>query len=220
MRQIRKTMFMLAAVAGFAALPALASPIPFNFNAGLGDLGAGPTTFTSGAFSISANGYVGSTANNLFEKNSGGDEQGLGLKGTNDSEINPGQSIVFNLTNLANAGLTSGTFTLGSLQTGEDAEVCVTSSSNPGSAASGTCQAGLIDNLGGSVGTVVVNWSKTDSFVEFITDPHQSSSTGNYLVDGLDVNNSTVPEPPSVILLGTALLGLACVTRRRFVHAG
>lgn len=210
------TAIAIAVLTGLAATPVLASSITYNFNQGLGDMGAGPTTLTAGGISILANGYVTNTPTNMFEKNGGGDEQGLGLVGTANNEINSGQSIIFDLGNLAKAGITSGVFTLGSLEAGEEAEACVTNSGNPGSAVSGTCHMGLTDNLGGNLGSVMLTWSNTDTFIEFATDAGQPVASGNFLVNALDVSDPTaVPELPTLALLGSALLGLAWAARQR-----
>lgn len=208
-RRLWQVAMMMLGLGGFAAVPLFGSPISFNFGGGPGALGTS-AVFTSGGLKITAYGYIGIDPNDLFQKNGGISETGLGLNNTPDNEINPDQSIIFDVSDLISDGITGGTFTLGSLQTGELGEACILSSNIPFS--TGSCAKGLAGN-GSSIGTVTLNWG-SDDFVEFITDPKQPVGPGNYLVDTLTV--ATTPEPPTLILFGTMLLGLALVTRRRW----
>ncbi|MGH9519565.1 MAG: hypothetical protein ACRD2D_07935, partial [Terriglobales bacterium] len=116
-----RLLLSLAGALLLAALPVSASPIVFNFGGPDGAITA-PATFTAGGLSITATGIVGNTSVNLYQKSDSASETGLGLDGTVDHEINPEEAVIFDFTNLIKAGYTSGTFTLGSLQSGEQGE--------------------------------------------------------------------------------------------------
>ncbi|MGH9393956.1 MAG: PEP-CTERM sorting domain-containing protein [Terriglobales bacterium] len=209
--------FPLLGLVALAAGPLYASPITFNFG-GSGEINS-PATFTAGGLTITAYGYVGTVANNLFQKDSSASEDGLGLNATVNDEINANQSIIFDVSGLISKGITGGTFTLGSLQYHNASEVegaaaCVLASNSP-VATPVSCAYDLEGNSQ-SIGSVTLNWGSND-FVEFITDPDQSDGAGNYLVNSLAV--VTTPEPPTMILFGTMLLVLGVATRRRWAES-
>jgi hypothetical protein len=198
---------LLAGALALASAPAFASSITYNFNAGTGNTGSSTYSITQDGISISATGYVnlsgGGTLNNLYLKNGGASETGLGLNATANDEINPNQSIVFDVSNLITAGYTGGTFTLGSLQSGEEGDISVSG---------GNTYAPVIGSSG--IASVFVTWG-SHSTITFTTYPGQSDSNGNYLISSLDVPTTTTPEPPSLMLMGTAMLGLLGLSLRR-----
>ncbi|MGH9473009.1 MAG: PEP-CTERM sorting domain-containing protein, partial [Terriglobales bacterium] len=115
-------------------------------------------------------------------------------------------------------GITGGTFSLGSLQNHsatdvESGDACIISSNSPNYSPGTGCANGLTGVGSSGVGSVTLSWGSSD-FVEFITNPNQTDPSGNFLVDTLTVD--TTPEPPTLILFGTMLLGLALVGRRRW----
>src|SRR5215469_5478586 len=106
---------------GVAVTSASAGTITWNFSTGTSmSLGSTSHTFVSDGIGITA-----SSSTELFSKAGGGDETGLGLTCCNsDHEINPGQSIMFDLSSLFSHNVTSLTLMLGSIQSGEAAKVC------------------------------------------------------------------------------------------------
>lgn len=101
------------------------NPIPSN-----GAVGSASQVFTSQGFSITANGFDHTGSSNdpsheLFFKNGGGDETGLGLVGTAHNELqagspaNPVNYIQLDLHSILAAGFTNGKVEVGSVQAGE-----------------------------------------------------------------------------------------------------
>jgi hypothetical protein len=94
-------------------------------------VGSSNQVFTSQGYSITAYGFdIGNggnaTAHELFYKNAGGDEFGLGLVGTPHNELQlangntgPAQFIQLDLHSILNAGFTNGKIQTGSVQTNE-----------------------------------------------------------------------------------------------------
>jgi hypothetical protein len=182
-----------------AAIPASAdSTYTWNFattpNA---SLGTNTNTYYSNGVGINA---TGST--NLFYKQQGGiggaGETGLGLACCDsDHEINPGQSIILNLSSLFSKNVTGVSLMLGSIQNGETGQVC--------------------DAFESCVTFGSGNDSKLVSIFGLFTDMKKhhsglltiSSGTGDVLINQLQVTTSAVPEPSSLMLMGTGLVGLA-----------
>lgn len=209
-----RSLLLSAGAVLLAGLPLAASPITFSFG-GANQVVASPRTFAVGSLSVTAYGLIdnGNTTDNLYLKNTGASEDGLGLAGTDDFEINPGQRIVFDVSQLESAGITAGTFTLGSLQSGELAQACYGPSFLDGL----TCISGISGNSG-SLGSIFLTW-QNQPYVSFLTDPNQSDSSGNFLVETLQVNQPvTTPEPTTLVLFATALLCLGWVTRQRWLR--
>ncbi|MGH9475317.1 MAG: hypothetical protein ACRD1C_03170 [Terriglobales bacterium] len=217
-----KIALLAAAAFLLTAMPVLAGTITYNFGANGsshdGELNTG-ASFGVSPYQITAYGFVGLTTDvasrNLYQKDDGSSEDGLGLNSTTDHEINPQQAIVFDVANLISAGYTGGTFTLGSLQSGEEGEVAGFNGISAGSLVVGSSYGDVSQYADGATtagtGNIFVNWG-SNPYVGFITDSHQSSSTGNFLVDGLTV--TTTPEPATIFLLLPALLLLGWVGRR------
>lgn len=79
---------VLLGLAVLASASAGHATVQINFNSVTGNLGSNTHTYSSGAYSVTATGYSSfnpsansGTANNLYGKNGGGDENGVGLVG-------------------------------------------------------------------------------------------------------------------------------------------
>lgn len=220
--KLRLLALMTAALV-FGSAPAWASSIDFAFGncatitssipgSCPGNLGTDQATYsvTVGAntYSVTATGYKSATAtDNLYVKNGGTSEFGLGLNGTSDNEINHGQYIYLDFSNLASHGVLSGTIGLGSVQSGEEGSICSTAAvGTPGTVCTN------VGSSGGDMGSLAVTWTAADPFFD-ITVPEDK---GNVLVlSDLSVTpTSTTPEPASMALFGTGLLAFGLFFKR------
>lgn len=187
------------AFACILATGAYADTITFDFNSTTPNASLGTTshTYTEGGLSITA-----SSSTDLFFKVGGGDETGLGLACCDsDHEINPGQSISFDLSSLFSANVTGITITVGSIQPGEtaslcDLDLCLTFDSS---------ENGMAVSILSLYEDMVANHSGQLTI---------SGVTGDVLVDQLQVTTATIPEPNTLLLLGTGVFMLAGVARR------
>ena len=166
-------------------------------------LGTNTYTFNSNGIGITA---TGST--NLFYKLEGGiggaSETGLGLACCDsDHEIERGQSIIFNMSSLFPKKVTAISIMLGSIQAGEfgkacDAfNVCVTFSSSN-------------DAQPVSIMALYTDMKLHNSGLLTITSPH-----GDVLVNQLQVTTTTVPEPASLLMMGSGLIAIGGAIRRK-----
>jgi hypothetical protein len=170
-----------------------ADPITWNLSSGTSmNLGSTSHTFVSDGIAITA-----SSSTDLFSKAGNGDENGLGLTCCDsDHEINPGQSIMFDLSSLFSHSVTSLTLMLGSIQSGEaakvcDLDLCITFNSSD-------------DAKAVSIMTLYTDMKAHGSGTLTIT-----GVTGDLLVDHMEATTSSVPEPSSLLLVGNGILTLA-----------
>jgi hypothetical protein len=170
---------------------ASADTITFNFSTTTGT--STTATYTSDGVTISA---MSGTSADLFFKNGGGDETGLGLTPSSQNEIGAGQSIIFDLSSLFSENVTNLSLALGSIQTNESGQACD---------AFGTCisfgpsQSGTLVDI-----TSLFNEMKSkNSGVLTINAP-----SGNVLIDELQATTA-IPEPSGLLLAGTGIFMMA-----------
>jgi PEP-CTERM motif len=157
-------------------------------------------TYSSG---IVATGYHwdgtwGYTA--LAIKNGGTNETGLGVLDdpSGDNEITSYDAISLDLSVLGNG--TGFWLNMESVQPGESYRYCW--------GANATTQCAPIAT-GVTAGSIWLTLNSADPFL------YISASGGNVLVSSITIPDSQVPEPSSMMLLGSGLLGLAGIVRRK-----
>lgn len=190
--------------------PAWAGTINFTSGYKSGSHGS-QLTYTLDGQTITAygyqEGYRGNSPTDLYVKTSGGDESGLGISNEDDHEIDTSQFIQLNLSNLAGIGITSGDLSIGSVQHGEG--YAIYDSSKVGSL--GSLQlTGTLDETPFSI-----SWSLADPIVGVTAYvPKGGNCDADVLLMSLSTPNDPTPEPASLALMGTGLLGLAFAYRR------
>lgn len=203
---------LLSSVALLSLLSAgaTASPIVFNFSpsAPQGAFGTSQN-FTSGGYTITAYGFVAATgaATNLYHKYTSGNaaETGLGIAADGDHEIPPTYFVQLDVKNLIDAGFTSMTFVLGSLQSGEQAKIF-------GDSSLGTFGDGaLLSTLTGLPVEQSVSLSLTSRYFNVTGG---GGSGADPVLESVSVNK--VPDSGSTIaILGASLLAMASFHYRR-----
>jgi hypothetical protein len=194
-RKFKLRIKLLALAAGFAfSLPAFADSV--NFAASTGSMGKSHVFSVNGG-NITATGYSNTgVTSNLYFKNNGGDETGLGLAGMPANEISGTGFVQFGFGSFL-AGTNGATqLHLGSVEFGESYNVY------------GSNMAGVQGTLLGSGN------SAQTTFTLPATQPYQfvsvSAPKGNVLVQGIQAATSTVSVPESgiLVLLLTGMLGM------------
>lgn len=211
---------LLAVAMLIATSPAWAFDVTWQFATSTmnGNYGTSQSfTGSDASTMVTAYGYqTPSTATDLYGKYTAGDpiETGLGiatptpLLSPNSFEIGTGNFIQFDVSSLL-SGFTGGSFTIGSLQTGESFMLC--GSNSLGTLGTGPdCTAAIFESGSGtSVNTVsLMNWGSFDFY-------SIAGVAGDVLIDNLTLTPvNPVPEPISMLLLGSGLLGLGFLRRR------
>jgi hypothetical protein len=152
------------------------------------DTGLSVLDFVNGGLDLRTVGAIGNTPANLFVKNTGIGDVGLGLFAGPLNEIGPGETVTLDLSKLAQAGFNSGTVTIESLDSGE---------------------VGLVTDELGAHAIVENGSSLTNSIpVSFSTaspDVTVTAVNGSVLAAGdLEI---TVPEVSTTLLFLTGILG-------------
>ncbi|HXH51303.1 MAG TPA: PEP-CTERM sorting domain-containing protein [Terriglobia bacterium] len=139
----------------------------------------------------------------LFGKFTLGDptETGLGIASQVSHEIDNSQFIQFDVSSLLSSFI-GGSFTIGSLQSGESFEICESNTLGD----IGTCGSAIFESGSTTQNTVsLMDWGSFDFY-------SITAASGDVLVDSFAA--TPVPEPVSMLLLGSGLLGLGFLRRR------
>ncbi len=158
--------------------------------------------YNPGPDSVTAYAFGGS--NLLYGKNDGGSEHGVGISGNRDNEITDTTFIQLDLANIS--GLYS--LTIGSTQSVEGFHACF---SNTLGAIGGSCQDFATPSTDPFTTT---DFTKGDQYISIQADGNPNGQ-GNVLLDGLTYSPTPVPEPSSLLLLGTGMIAAAGVVRRK-----
>jgi hypothetical protein len=183
------------------AMPAFANdPIIYSFSGPNVSLGTSEI-YNSNGISIKALGFTnGGAALDLYAKDKGGDEVGLGIANFNDSdhEITAKDFIQFNLTNLWKANPTNVQLSIGSVQHGESWTIW---GSNTKGKLGVEIQSGTTDSPSTFALSVLAERYKYISI---------QAGSGDVLVSTLSANVGVgAPEPTTLLILGSSLAIIA-----------
>jgi hypothetical protein len=188
----------LIIISMLSATPALATTLFYNFDSPTGQLNTSQQYFSDGIL-ITAYGYSHGDPDDLYGKNNGGDESGLGLMGDSDHEIQDNSFVQLNLTNLWVLHPESVQMSIGSVQSGESWEIY---GSNKLGTLGTKIQSGDLD------APSTFTLTSTAENYKYID---VEAMCGDVLLSTLSANVPVecVPEPGSLALMGAGLIGMA-----------
>ena len=192
-----------------AGLATQANAVTFTFQENNSNLSLGPTsTFTNSGFSLTASAFLtaGGTTN-LFAKDQGAGEIGLGIFGTTDNEITMANFIQLTLPTVPPSNFQ--TVISGSVSGGEQMDVYFTTT--PGDLTGAT----LIGSITATGGSVTVPALDQIGFIDVTS--ANNAGNGNVLLASVTVG--AIPEPGCVALLAIALAGTGIESLRRTLRA-
>lgn len=183
--------------------PASAVDLSYNFATPTGNLGNTHIYINNGV-SITAHGFNISPSHtlDLYGKNDGGDENGLGLNIDPDHEIGVSNFVQLDMSQVWATNPTSLTMSIGSVQAGEGWSL-------------------YTSNVLGSLGTLLFSGTTNapNTFPVFpIPNGYQylsvTASHNNVLLSTLDTKGVGVPEPTTMLILGSSL-AMAAMRKRQ-----
>jgi len=179
------------------AAAAWSTTLYYNFESPTWQLSTSQQYFSDGVL-ITAYGYDLGKPDDLYGKNSGGDEFGLGLMGESDHEIQDNSFIQLNMANVWALNPTSVQMSIGSVQNGEGYTIF---GSNTLGVLGTSLETGTLD---APASFTLVSNAKNYEYIGV-----EATMCGDVLLSTVSANVSGVPEPGSFALMGVGLIGMA-----------
>ena len=188
---------------------AQATAINWNLSADTGNLGT-TESYVSGGISITAAGFSSSSFNHptdLYGKNNGGDENGLGLTDdpSHDNEISGTNLIRIDFSNARSAGITGFSFSMNSSTDGEDWIVYGSNSATSGLTEVAVGSDEVLHNLTGTAG----------AYKYYFFGDEFSWSDDNVLLATVSGVTAAVPEPSTWAMMILGFAGVGFMSYRR-----